>query len=201
VKLVPIREATIGDARKRLLTLQGAVAFVLLLACANVAGLLLARISSRPHEIVMRAALGANRGRLITQFLTESVMLSILSAPLALLIAYGGILIMARYGPENSYNNLAIDGRVLAFTALISILTGLVFGLFPALQGSRRSLTTMLQDSGRAATAGFSRQRLRSLLVVSTVAIALVLLTGAGLMVNTFIRSLVSIPALTQNTY
>ena len=95
---------------------------------------------------------------------------------------------MARYGPENSYNNLAIDGRVLAFTALISILTGLVFGLFPALQGSSRSLTTMLQDSGRAATVEFSRQRLRSLLVVSTVAIALVLLTGAGLMVNTFIR-------------
>ncbi|HZO56289.1 MAG TPA: ABC transporter permease, partial [Bryobacteraceae bacterium] len=188
VKLVPITEAAVRDSRRGLLTLQGAVAFVLLLACANVAGLLLARLSSRQHEIVMRAALGASRGRLIFQLLTESVMLSVLSAPFALLIAYGGIRVLGRYGPENSFNNLAIDHRVLAFTALLSILTGVLFGLIPALQGSRRSLTAMLVDSGRAATAGFSRQRLRSVLVVSTIAIALVLLTGTGLMVNTFIR-------------
>lgn len=188
VTLVPITEAVIGDARRPLLTLQAAVAFVLFLACANVAGLLLARLSSRQHEIVMRAALGAGRGRLIFQFLTESVMLSVLSAPLALLIAYGGIRVLARYGPENTFNNLTIDGRVLAFTAALSILTGLLFGLMPALQGSRRNLTTMLQDSGRAITPGFARQRLRSFLVVSTIAIALVLLTGTGLMVNTFIR-------------
>ena len=135
VTLVPLKEAAIGDARKALFTLQGAVAFVLLLACANVAGLLLARLSSRQHEIVMRAALGASRARMIFQFLTESVMLSVLSAPLALLIAYGGIRLLARYGPEDNFNNLAIDGRVLAFTALISILTGLLFGLIPAMQG------------------------------------------------------------------
>ncbi len=188
VTLVPITEAAIGDARRSLLTLQGAVAFVLLLACANVAGLLLARLSSRQHEIVMRAALGAGRGRLIFQFLTESVMLSVLSTPLALLIAYGGIRVLARYGAEGNFNNLAIDGRVLAFTALVSILTGLLFGLIPAMQGSKRNLTAMLKDSGHATTAGSSRQRLRSFLVVSTIAIALVLLTGTGLMVNTFIR-------------
>jgi putative ABC transport system permease protein len=185
VKLVPIPEAAIGDARRNLLTLQGAVAFVLLLACANVAGLLLARLSSRQHEIAMRSALGAGRGRLVFQFLTESVMLSVLSVPFALLIAYGGIRLMARYGPGD---NLAIDHRVLAFTAFVSILTGVLFGLIPALQGSGRDVTTMLNDSGRATTAGFPRQRVRSFLVVSTIAIALVLLTGTGLMVNTFIR-------------
>jgi putative ABC transport system permease protein len=136
----------------------------------------------------MRSALGARRGRLIFLFMTESVMLSVLSAPFALLIAYGGIRVVARYGPENNFNNLAIDHRVLAFTAIISILTGLLFGLMPAMQASRRNLTTLLMDSGRATTAGFFRQRLRSVLVVSTIAIALVLLTGTGLMVNTFTR-------------
>lgn len=190
VTLVPIAEVAAGDARKSLFTLQGAVAFVLLIACANVAGLLLSRLSSRQHEIAMRTALGAGRGRLVFQFLTESVMLSILSAPLALLIAYGGIRAMARYGPEDNFTNLAIDGRVLAFTAIVSVLTGLLFGLIPALQGSSRNLTSMLKDSGRATTAGSSRQRLRSLLVVATIASALVLLTGAGLMVNTFVRLL-----------
>jgi putative ABC transport system permease protein len=188
VAVVPIREAAIGDDRKGLFTLQGAVAFVLLLACANVAGLLLARLSSRHHEIVMRAALGASRARMIFQFLTESVTLSVLSAPLALLIAYGGIRVLARYGPEDNLNNLAIDGHVLTFTGLISVLTGLLFGLIPAVQGSKRNLTAMLNDSARAASAGFSRQRLRSFLVAATIAIALVLLTGTGLMLNTFIR-------------
>jgi putative ABC transport system permease protein len=188
VKLVPITEAARGNMRQGLLTLQGAVAFVLLLACANVAGLLLARLSSRQHEIAMRAALGAGRGRLIFQFLTESIMISVLSTPLALLIAYGGTRVLARYGPEADFSNLAVDHRVLAFAALLSILTGLMFGLLPAVQAAGRSLTTMLQDSGRAVTTGFSRQRLRGFLVVSTIAIALVLLTGTGLMVNSFIR-------------
>ena len=188
VTLVPLKEAAIGEARKALFTLQGAVAFVLLLACANVAGLLLARLSSRQHEIVTRAALGAGRARLIFQFLTESVMLSVLSVPLALLMAYGGIRVMARYGPAEFMKNLALDGRVLAFAALLSVLTGLLFGLIPAMQGSSRYLTAMLKDSGRAATSGSSRQRLRSFLVAATIAIALVLLTGTGLMVNTFIR-------------
>src|SRR5262249_54931515 len=140
------------------------------------------------HEIVMRAALGASRARLIFQFLTESVMLSVLSSPLALLIAYGGIRVMARYGPEDTFKNLAIGGPGLGFTALVSILTRLLFGLIPAMQGSNRNLTGMLKDSGSSATAGSSRQRLRSFLVAATIAIALVLLTGAGLMVNTFIR-------------
>src|SRR5882672_6084281 len=115
-------------------------------------------------------------------------MLSVLSVPLALLIAYGGIRVMARYGPEDFLKTLAIDDRVLAFTGLLSILTGLLFGLIPAMQGSSRHLTSILKDSGRAATAGSSRQRLRSFLVAATIAIALVLLTGTGLMVNTFIR-------------
>jgi putative ABC transport system permease protein len=96
--------------------------------------------------------------------------------------------VLALYGPEGSFKNLSIDGRVLAFTALLSILSGLVFGLIPAMQGSNRNLTAMLKDSGRASTAGSSRQRLRSLLVVATIASALVLLTGTGLMINTFIR-------------
>ena len=188
VSLVPITEAAIGDARRSLFTLQGAVAFVLLIACANVAGLLLARLSSRHQEIVMRTALGAGRGRLVFQFLTESVLLSLLSAPLAILVAYGGVRVLARYGPGGHYQNLALDNRVLAFTALVCVLSGVLFGLLPALQGSKRNLALMLKDSGRAATAGFSRQRLRSLLVVATIGVALVLLTGTGLMVNTFAR-------------
>ena len=190
VSLVTLREYQIGDIRPTLLILFGAVGFVLLIACANVANLLLARAATRHQEIAVRTALGANRLRLVRQLLTESLVLSVAGGGLGLLFAVWGIAPLTALMPANmpGAKDMRVDGKVLGFTLGVSLVTALVFGLVPALQATKSDLNESLKEGGRGGTAGAHRSRARSLLVVSEIALSLVLLIGAGLMIKSFIR-------------
>jgi putative ABC transport system permease protein len=190
VSLVTLREYQVGDIRPTLLILFGAVGFVLLIACANVANLLLARAATRHKEIAVRTALGANRSRLVRQLLTESLVLSVAGGGLGLLFAVWGITQLIALMPANmpGAKDMRVDGKVLGFTLGVSLVTALVFGLVPALQATKSDLNESLKEGGRGGTAGAHRSRARSLLVVSEIALSLVLLIGAGLMINSFIR-------------
>jgi putative ABC transport system permease protein len=190
VRLVSLGEDTVGGLRPTLLMLFGAVAFVLLIACANVGNLLLARSAARQKEIAIRSALGAARRRLIRQLLTESVMLAMAGGALGLLFALWGAGLVESLGSKANpmLNSIPIDLSVLGFTLAISLLTGVVFGLAPALHISRIDLIESLKESGRSSGGGASRNRLRGALVVSEVAMALVLLISAGLLIRTVIR-------------
>ena len=190
VRLVPLREDLVSSIRPALLMLFGAVVFLLLIACANVGNLSLARSMARHKEVAIRAALGASRGRLARQFLTESVLLALGGGVLGLIGAIWGTSLIeaasARLFPM--LGAIELDGRVLAFTLVISMLTGVVFGSAPALRASRADLNETLNDGGRTPGAGSTRSALRSSLVVVEVALAMVLLIGAGLLIKSLLR-------------
>ena len=190
VTVVPMHEQLTADVKPMLMVLLGAVALVLLIACANVANLLLARASARQKEIAIRLAIGASRGRVVRQLLAESLLLALIGAAGGLALAFAATAAIRQAGVPNlaRTHEIAVDWRVLGFAIVVSLVTGLVFGLAPALQASRPDLNGALVDGGRASTGG--RNRTRHSLIVSEVALALVLLAGAGLLVNSFARLL-----------
>jgi putative ABC transport system permease protein len=190
VRVVTMQDEVVGDIRPTLRILLGVVVFVLLIACANIANLLLARGTSLRKEIAVRIALGANRSRIVRQLLTESVLLAMAGGILGLLIAYLGIQLLVSLSPDDipRLKEINLDRYVLGWTFLISLLTGLISGLAPALQTSKPNVNETLQEGGRGADPAASRHGLRNLLVVIEVAVALVLLTGAGLLIKSFIH-------------
>jgi putative ABC transport system permease protein len=188
----PLRDTVIGDVRKSLLILLGAVGMVLLIACANVANLLLVRATMRKREIAIRAAMGAGRGRIIRQLLTESVLLSLGGGVFGLILGYFGVHALLTINPGNIPRigeqgaAITLDWRVLAFTVLVSLGTGVLFGLIPAFSASRADLGLTLKESGSRSGSGLSQNKARATLIVTEVALALVLLVGAALLIRTF---------------
>jgi putative ABC transport system permease protein len=192
-EVYPLEEIIVGDTRRLLLVLLGAVGLVLLIACANIGGLLLARSAARTREFSIRLALGASRRALIRQLLTESLLLATAGGFLGLLWARLGLDALVRLSPPNLprlTEGVAIDGTTLGFTALITLLTGLLFGLMPAWQSSNPSLARALSETARGSSGGHRRYMARAGLVVAEVALSLVLLIGAGLMIRSFDRLL-----------
>ncbi|MDP9324154.1 MAG: FtsX-like permease family protein, partial [Acidobacteriota bacterium] len=194
ISVVPLLEQVVGNVRRAVLVLLGAVALVLLIACVNVANLLLTRASGRQKEVAIRTALGARWSRLVRQLLTESLMLGLMGGAAGLLIANVSLYVVRTVNPGNipRLDVIGLDGSVLAFTFAMSILTGVVFGLAPAWRAVSVDLNTSLKAGGRTTQGdgGFhsSRGRLRNLLVVAEVALSLMLLIGAGLLVRSFVR-------------
>jgi putative ABC transport system permease protein len=187
---VSMHEDVTHDYRSALLIMLGAVGLVLLIACANVANLLLARAAARQKEVAIRMALGASRGRIASQLLTESILLALIGGGVGLLLATWGMKLLVAYGPADvpRLHNVGLNRYVLFFTLFVSVLTGILFGLVPALQASKPDPGNTLKQDGRGLTHG--RSRMRGALIVSEVALSLMLLVGAGLLVNSFWRLL-----------
>ena len=190
IRLVPLRTQITGNIRPALLVLFGATAFVLLIACTNLANLLLVRATVRQAEMSLRLALGASRTRLVRQLLTESALLGLFGGILGLILAFVGTRFLLNHSPSNfpRTNEIAVDGRVLAFTLGLSVFTAVIFGVVPALQASKPDLIRTLKVGGSGFAMGQGWQRLRLLLVASEMALALVLLIGASLMIRSFFR-------------
>jgi putative ABC transport system permease protein len=188
--LIGLQERVVGKVRPMMLTLLAAVGFVLLIACVNLANLLLSRSSSRRKEIGIRGALGAGKARLMRQLLTESLVLSAFGTALGLALAWAGTRLLTNVSPSilPRATEISVDLRVVLVTAAIGVLTGLLFGLAPALQMARADLHSSLRDGGRGNSMGFRRNVVRSALVMGEVALALVLLSGAGLLMRSFYR-------------
>jgi len=183
-----IETSLVGDVRAVLFTLLGATGFVLLIACANVANLLLVRAAGRETEIAVRTALGANRGRIVRQLITESVMLSAIGAVLGAALASWAVEAIVAFGPRGlpRLDDIVVDGRVLLFCAGLALLTGVVFGLVPAIHAVRTELGQMLKEAVRGSSSNRGAQRTRSALVITEMALAVVLLVGAGLLIRSF---------------
>jgi putative ABC transport system permease protein len=195
VGVFPILEDTVREYKSAMLTMMAAVAFVLLIACANVANLTLARATGRMKEIALRLALGASRWRIIRQLLIESVTLAIMGGAIGVLVAMWGVDAFKAVIPDDAawmmpgYNHLGVNSRVLVFTLIVSVVTGILFGLAPAIQASKPDLNETLKEGG-GKTAGFGRHRLRSALVIAEISLSLVLLAGAGLTMKNFLAIL-----------
>ena len=189
-RVINLQERMVGSMRKSLLILLGAVAFVLLIACANVANLMLARATGRQKEIAVRAALGASRWRVIRQLLTESVLLSVIGGAIGLLLSVWLTKLLISISPANTprFDEIKPDMRVFAFTLGLTVVTGIIFGLAPALQASRIDLNCGLKEGGGKGSGGSRNKRLRSLMMVSEIALSFMLLVGAGLLIKSFMR-------------
>ncbi|HWP69807.1 MAG TPA: ABC transporter permease [Gemmatimonadaceae bacterium] len=196
VQMAPLRDEVVGNVRKALWVLQGAVALVLLIACANVANLLLARAESRHKEFAVRTALGAGKTRILRQFMTEGTVLSLLGAALGLALAFWGLKALLAANPESvpRASEITLDPVVLGFTVGVALLTGLVFGLAPLLHMGDQAVSLSIKEGGQRATAGSGRNRVRRGLVVAEIALAVMLVIGAGLLIKTF-RNLTSVDA------
>ena len=190
--VIPVHEQVVGSVRRALLIVLAAVAFLLLIACVNIANLLLSRATSRSKEMAVRAALGASRAQLIRQLLTESLILAIIAGLLSIVIASSATTLLVRFTPESALMprtaEISVDGRVLAVTALLTLATGIFFGLAPALEASRADLQSGLTSTNRGSSHDRRGKRFRNALVVSEVALATVLLIGAGLLIKSFAK-------------